>query len=109
MRRFLRRLWPRSAPRHAAGPRPETRRPNAGTYYRSTARPALSERQIRTQRFARAWRGLDPAEVDLFLHRVAAELAAVRNELAWTRDENTRIKNAMRDWRSQFPPPLRPW
>jgi DivIVA domain-containing protein len=90
-------------------PLPESRRPNAGNYYRSASRPALSERQIRTQRFSPARRGLDPGEVDRFLHRVAAELAAVRNELAWTRDENARIKNAMRDWQSQFSPSARLW
>ncbi|MEV0157609.1 hypothetical protein AB0H57_28325 [Micromonospora sp. NPDC050686] len=52
-------------------------------------------------------RGLDPAEVHAFLHRVAAELAATKRELVLTAEENVRIKRALRSWQSRFAPGAR--
>jgi len=86
------------------GPSRPTRPPNAGSYYRSAAHPPLSAGQVRAHRFAGSRRSLDPDEVHTFLHRVANELAAVRTELARTRAENARIKDALRDWQSRFTP-----
>ena len=79
--------------------------PNGGAYYRSVERAPISPGQVRDRRFGdRARRGCDPGEVRAFLHLVADELAALRAELATTRDENLRIKRALRDWQSQFHP-----
>lgn len=86
---------------------PSTRPPNAGRYpdvggYQVTGHPRLSAAQVRERQFNLVRRhGLDPDEVQRFLHRVAAELAAARRELAYTREENDRIKRALRSWQSQ--------
>ncbi|WP_442933623.1 DivIVA domain-containing protein [Micromonospora sp. CPCC 206060] len=79
-------------------------RHNAGHHYRSTAYRPLCANQVRQQRFNRSRHGLDPAEVDGFLHRVADELTALHAELVRTREENVRIKGALRDWQSRFGP-----
>ncbi|MEU5788042.1 DivIVA domain-containing protein [Micromonospora purpureochromogenes] len=78
------------------------RPPNAG-WYRSESCPG----QIREQQFHRVRRGLDPVEVHAFLHRVAAELANARRDLALTTEENVRIKRALRSWQSRFTPGAR--
>ncbi|ROO53030.1 DivIVA domain-containing protein [Micromonospora sp. Llam0] len=99
MRRLLHLvLFPRRTRRQS---RPHTR--NAGTrHYRAAARPSISPGLVRDRQFLdRTRRGLDPAEVRAFLHLVADELAALRAELAMTRDENVRIKQALRDWQSR--------
>nr|MDT0663298.1 DivIVA domain-containing protein [Micromonospora sp. DSM 115978] len=76
--------------------------PNVGGHYRYD-RPAISPGQVRDRRFPdRTRRGCDPREVGAFLDLVADELAALRGELATTRDENRRIKQALRDWQGQF-------
>lgn len=78
--------------------------PNGGAYYRAERAP-ISPGQVRDRRFPdRTRRGCDPGEVGAFLHLVADELAALRGELATTRDENRRIKQALRSWQSQFRP-----
>jgi DivIVA domain-containing protein len=82
-------------------PRPRTPG-NAGSHYQSAAYSPLSPGQVRDRQFPYARRGLDPYEVHRFLHRVANELAAARTELAWTRDENARIKRALSEWQSHF-------
>ncbi|WFE95005.1 DivIVA domain-containing protein [Micromonospora sp. WMMD987] len=64
----------------------------------------LCASQVRQQWFGRSRDGLDPGEVDGFLHRVADELAVLHAELARTREENARIKGALRDWQSRFGP-----
>ncbi|MFV2019235.1 hypothetical protein [Micromonospora sp. LOL_023] len=79
------------------------RSPNAvGHYYGRPARPSISPGLVRDRWFAqRTRRGCDPTEVRDFLHVVADELTALRAELAATRDENIRIKQALRDWQSR--------
>ncbi|MDG4763287.1 DivIVA domain-containing protein [Solwaraspora sp. WMMD406] len=80
-------------------------RNTAAHHYHGGARwPSISPGQVRDRQFpdrARRGRGYDPTEVRAFLHLVADELAAVRAELAMTRDENVRIKQALRDWQSR--------
>ncbi|MGC5378910.1 DivIVA domain-containing protein [Micromonospora sp. DT68] len=80
--------------------------PNAGWYRSESCRP-LTAGQIRERRFGVVRRGLDPAEVYAFLHRVAAELAVTRRDLAVTTEENVRIKRALRSWQSRFAPGVR--
>ncbi|MFC8846618.1 MULTISPECIES: DivIVA domain-containing protein [unclassified Micromonospora] len=92
-----------TAGRAASRPGPPGRH-NAGHHHRSTAYPPLCARQVRQQRFGRCRRGLDPAEVDGYLRRIADELAALHAELSRTREENARIKGALRDWQSRFGP-----
>ncbi|MBY8873038.1 DivIVA domain-containing protein [Micromonospora sp. PLK6-60] len=77
---------------------------NAGHHHRPTAYRPLCANQVRQQRFSSARRGLDPAEVDGFLRRIADELTALHAELGRTREENVRIKGALRDWQSRFGP-----
>ncbi|MEU7616270.1 DivIVA domain-containing protein [Micromonospora rifamycinica] len=79
-------------------------RRNSGQHYRAVAYRPLCPTQVRRQGFGRSRNGLDPGEVDGFLHRVADELAALHAELARTREENARIKGALRDWQSRFGP-----
>lgn len=76
---------------------------NPGGHYRSAARWPLSPGQVRGRQFTPARRGVDATEVELFLSRVADDLA----ELGRTRDENVRIKRALRDWQSRFTPGVR--
>ncbi|MFV2108272.1 DivIVA domain-containing protein [Micromonospora sp. LOL_015] len=88
------------------GSRPPARHGgNAAThlyYGASVVRPSISPGLVRDRRFpVRTRRGCDPTEVRAFLHLVADELTAVRAELAVTRDENVRIKQALRDWQSR--------
>ncbi|MBO4162248.1 DivIVA domain-containing protein [Micromonospora antibiotica] len=73
-------------------------------HYQPVAHRPLCTSQVRQQRFRRSRHGLDPAEVDGFLHLVADELAVLHAELARTREENARIKGALRDWQSRFAP-----
>jgi DivIVA domain-containing protein len=81
------------------------RTPNGGAYYRTLARQPITPDQVRDRRFAdRTRRGCDPGEVRAFQHVVADEIAALRAELAGTRDENLRIKTALREWQSTFRP-----
>lgn len=46
------------------------------------------------------WSGVDGREVYQFLWRVADEWDAVEEALAVLRDENTRLKAALRDWQA---------
>ena len=65
---------------------------------------------MRGQRFAQTSlgrRGVDPAEVREFLDRVADDLALVYAELAQTREQNARIKEALRRWQSRQAPSMR--
>ncbi|MGX4658423.1 DivIVA domain-containing protein [Micromonospora sp. SCSIO 07396] len=98
------RLWQRTGPRphrRRAGRRWSERPPNGG-WYRSQACRPLTARQVKERQFGLVKRGLDPVEVHAFLHRVAADLAAARRDLALTREENQRIKRALRSWRTHF-------
>ncbi|WP_433229428.1 DivIVA domain-containing protein [Micromonospora sp. CA-248260] len=97
-------LWHRPEPRphrRRAGRRWSERPPNGG-WYRSQACRPLTARQVEERQFGLVKRGLDPVEVHAFLHRVAADLAAARRDLALTREENQRIKRALRSWRTHF-------
>ncbi|MFY1652512.1 hypothetical protein ACN27J_16645 [Solwaraspora sp. WMMB762] len=88
----------------AAGPRPPVPRvPNAaGHLYGRPVRPSISPGLVRDRSFGdRTRRGCDPVEVRAFLHLVADELTALRAELGSTREENARLKQALRDWQSQ--------
>ena len=67
----------------------------------------VSPGQIRDRQFALVRRGLDATEVEAFLRRVADDLAALHAELGRTREENTRIKRALRDRQSRFAPGAR--
>ncbi|SCE76937.1 DivIVA domain-containing protein [Micromonospora viridifaciens] len=80
-----------------------SRPPNGGWYRSESCRP-LTVGQIRERQFRNVRRGLDPAEVHAFLHRVAGDLAAARRQLAVTQEENVRIKRALRSWQSRFSP-----
>jgi len=94
----------RPAAPSVGGARPPARHGrNAATHrYSGAGRPSITPGQVRDRWFAeRTRRGCDPTEVRAFLHLVADELAAVRAELAATRDENVRVKQALRDWQSQ--------
>lgn len=95
MRSLIRRLTHRPVPtphepvtRHH-GPTPWTR-----------DRPPLRPWQIRDRCFNMRRRGLDPVEIRAFLHRVADELTTAQTALAAVREENIRIKNALREWQS---------
>ncbi|MDG4828857.1 DivIVA domain-containing protein [Solwaraspora sp. WMMD1047] len=94
---------PAGHPNGGGRPRLARRMPNGGAYYRRVEREPISPAQVRDRRFTdSARRGCDPGEVHAFLHLVADELAALRAELATTRAENLRIKQALRDWQPQF-------
>ncbi|WBB77887.1 DivIVA domain-containing protein [Micromonospora sp. WMMD882] len=86
MRALLRRLQGRHRPRPPA---------TDDTWY-----PPLSPERIRTRRFTPRRRGVDPDEIAAFLGRVADELAVAQTALDAVREENARIKNALRDWQS---------
>ncbi|WP_245736623.1 DivIVA domain-containing protein [Micromonospora pattaloongensis] len=76
-----------------------------GTLYGAASRLPLGPRQIRSKRFGSTRlgrRGMDPGEVRDFLDRVAADMAALYAELARVRDENLRIKCALRDWQTRW-------
>lgn len=83
--------------------RQERERGPAGCYRSSTYAPLLPwqvrERRFRPSRFGR--RGLDPAEVQDFLDRVADDLSAAYRALSDSRQETLRIKDALRRWQSE--------
>ncbi|SCL19148.1 DivIVA domain-containing protein [Micromonospora inyonensis] len=100
MRIFFRRRS-ENVGRHHRSPR---QRPARGGLYRSASCAPLRPSQVRgrsfgTTRFGR--RGLDPAEVDDFLHRVAGDLAGLYAALEQVREENHRIKEALRQWQTR--------
>ncbi|MDG4773340.1 hypothetical protein [Solwaraspora sp. WMMD792] len=73
-----------------------------GHLYGRPVRPSISPGLVRERAFAgRTRRGCDPVEVRAFLHLVADELTALRAELGSTREENARLKQALRDWQSE--------
>jgi DivIVA domain-containing protein len=74
-----------------------------GTAYRAVGYAPLRPWQVRRRRFPRTgWgrRGLDPVEVELFLDRVAGDLANLYDALAESRAETQRVKDALRQWQS---------
>ena len=99
---------PHPRPRHQAAA-PFSRNSRSATY-RSTAQLPLRPWHVRNQRFHPTpfgRRGLDPDEVQVFLDRVAYDLHQVYAELAASRDENVRIKNALRQWQTLQAPRAR--
>ncbi|MEW2381625.1 DivIVA domain-containing protein [Micromonospora sp. NPDC047707] len=77
---------------------------HGSTCYRSASyhplRPwQVRERRFRPSRFGR--RGLDPDDVHEFLNRVADDLSTVYDALGVSRQETTRIKDALRRWQSE--------
>jgi DivIVA domain-containing protein len=75
-----------------------------GSAYRSAAYRPLLPAQVRLRRFTTvglARRGIDPDEVTEFLEQVAGDLARAYTELAGVREQNARIKDALRRWQSQ--------
>ena len=91
LRLFLRKKQPTMAP------------PPTDAYYRTASVPPLAPQQVRERTFIAAGigrRGFDANDVRKFLHRAADDLAAARAELAWVRDENDRIKHALRQWQT---------
>ncbi|GLY23520.1 DivIVA domain-containing protein [Micromonospora sp. NBRC 101691] len=77
---------------------------NPGRHYRSATYRPLCAGRIRDRQFTLVRRGLDPGEVTAFLHRVADDLTALHTELDRIRNENTRIKQHLRDWQARFAP-----
>lgn len=85
--------------------------------YRSSSVPRRSPRgrplwpsQVRSRRFSLVRfgrRGLDPEEVTAFLDRVAGDLAWAYAEVATLREQNKRIKDALRSWQSRQAPTVR--
>ncbi|MEU1885330.1 DivIVA domain-containing protein [Micromonospora rifamycinica] len=56
--------------------------------------------QIRERCFNHRRRGVDPAEIRAFLHRVADELTLAQTALVAAQEENVRIRRALRAWQS---------
>ena len=78
--------------------------------YRSASYAPLWPAQVRTRRFTPVGfgqRGVDPGEVVAFLDQVAGDLARAYAELARTREQNVRIKDALRRWQSRQAPSAR--
>ncbi len=76
----------------------------AGTAYRSVSYSPLRPWQVRSRRFTPVGfrhRGVDAGEVGVFLDRVADDLEQLYRDLAGTREQNHRIKDALRRWQSQ--------
>lgn len=103
MRTLLRRVFRRDREplQRLLGPEP---RP---TSYRSSAYRPLWPSQVRTRRFTPVRfgrRGVDPGEVTVFLDQVAGDLARAYTEVASLREQNARIKDALRRWQSRHAP-----
>ncbi|MGI5213559.1 DivIVA domain-containing protein [Plantactinospora sp. CA-290183] len=78
-----------------------------GSAYRSAVYRPLLPSQVRLRRFTPVGfgrRGVDPDEVTEFLEQVAGDLARAYAELAGVREQNARIKTALRRWQSQQVP-----
>jgi DivIVA domain-containing protein len=95
VRAFFRRFSRNRVPVRTRGP---------GFNYRSSAYLPLLPWQVRERRFRSTRlgrRGLDPAEVQAFLDRVAGDLSAVHQALGESQKETARIKDALRRWQSE--------
>ncbi|SCL41074.1 DivIVA domain-containing protein [Micromonospora pallida] len=78
-----------------------------GAVYRSRAYDPLRPWQVRRRRFRSVGplrRGLDPADVQEFLGRVADDLTALYDSLDQSREETGRVKDALRRWQSEYAP-----
>ncbi|MEV4490681.1 DivIVA domain-containing protein [Micromonospora coxensis] len=66
-----------------------------------TGRPArTTPHEVRTRTFAPRRRGVDPDQVRQFQAQVADELADLHRQVRELAQENNRIKQALRDWRT---------
>ncbi|MFB9545174.1 DivIVA domain-containing protein [Micromonospora sagamiensis] len=83
------------------------RPPSTSADTASRGHPPLTPDRIRDRRFTARRRGLDPDEIAAFLARVADELAVARTALTAVREENVRIKDALRSWQSAQIPTTR--
>lgn len=99
MRGLLRRILTRSG---KPGPQYST----VGEY-RSASYLPMRPWQVRGREFTISRRGLDPDEVATFLDRVADDLGSIYAELARSREETARIKDALRRWQSSQVPSMR--
>nr|MDT0660356.1 DivIVA domain-containing protein [Micromonospora sp. DSM 115978] len=54
--------------------------------------------EVRSEEFTPRRRGVDPDQVRDFQHRIADELATLHREIRAVREENDRLKHALRDW-----------
>jgi DivIVA domain-containing protein len=64
--------------------------------------PRLTAERVRSAWFRRSWRrGVDAAEVQAFLDRVAEELDLLARDLAAERAVSARLNGALRDWRTR--------
>ncbi|GAA3726894.1 hypothetical protein GCM10022225_05120 [Plantactinospora mayteni] len=78
-----------------------------GSAYRSATYRPLLPSQVRLRRFTPVGfgrRGVDPDEVTEFLEQVAGDLARAYAELAGVREQNARIKDALRRWQARQAP-----
>jgi cell division initiation protein len=76
----------------------------AGWSMRSTRPLPLSPEQVRRANLTRTplgRRGYDEHDVHALLNRVAAELESAHTEQATLRDENARLKEAMKQWHAR--------
>lgn len=65
--------------------------------------PRLSAARVRAAYFRPSWRrGVDGDEVRAFLDRVATEWDLMTRDLAAAREENDRLKAALRDWQTHL-------
>ncbi|WDZ86964.1 DivIVA domain-containing protein [Micromonospora cathayae] len=100
MRLFFRRRTENPGRHH----RPPRQRPARGGLYRSAVCAPLRPTQVRGRSFGTTGfgrRGLDPGEVTDFLDRVAGDLAGLYAALEQAREENARIKDALRQWQTR--------
>ncbi|WP_372443970.1 DivIVA domain-containing protein [Micromonospora antibiotica] len=80
---------------------PLTVPPPGGWGAEQSVRPSpLRPWQIRERCFNLRRRGVDPAEIRAFLHRVADELTLAQAALVAAQEENVRIRRALRAWQS---------
>ena len=61
----------------------------------------LLPHHVRVATFDTRWRGLDPAQVDDYLNRVADEMDRLHRELTTANTEAERIRQALRQWQSR--------
>lgn len=68
----------------------------------SAVYPRLTAQRVMAVYFSPSWRrGVDGDEVRMFVHRVADEIDLLTRELATAREENARLKAALRDWQTR--------
>lgn len=84
-----------------------------GSLYGTGSPARQSVQEVLRREFDVRRRGVDPDQVRLFQVRVADELAALHREAWLLRQENDRLKDALRDWQSRHArqcrvPPERP-